>query len=568
MLGLYGGADTGIPLDTVEAMTARPGAGSEAAKRSEIVVYPEAKHAFFADYRPSYDPRRRRPTAGSAASAWLRAHGGRMTLAWIVVATLAGGVLSVVVAAALTLAVLSRLVQHLVSLSTGVLLATALLDILPEAFESKASPQALFATLLGGLLFFFLLEKAELYRHSHHHEGDDHHHHHGFDRQQAGRGGWSVILGDSIHNFCDGIIIAAAFLADTRLGVVTALAIIAHEIPQEVGDYIVLLNAGFSRARALFFNAVSGLAAVLGGVARLLRRRPVAGGFPVPARGRREQLHLRRRRRPDPAAAAPADAEARPRRSCSGSAPASASSCWRRRYRLHCATQPRGARAEPRRPAPADAQRTTSTGSFVCFSTSCVSLPRNSDARPLRPCEPMTIRSQSFFSAWATIASHGCMPSTVCAWQATPAASQASITARTWRVADALLRVEEFLRRRRLHLGDRAVGERLLDAERVDFGAERLGQADAGGDGAAGELGAVGGDQDALDTWRGSAGDAARSSHRRAPPSIGVLAASTLGLAPGDRPRRIGRPLAPGARVEQRCRRARHAPSPAGCGRR
>jgi zinc and cadmium transporter len=169
-----------------------------------------------------------------------------MTLAWIVVATLAGGVLSVVVAAGLTLAVLSRLVQHLVSLSTGVLLATALLDILPEAFESKASPQALFATLLGGLLFFFLLEKAELYRHSHHHEGDHHHHHHGFDRQQAGRGGWSVILGDSIHNFCDGIIIAAAFLADTRVGVVTSLAIIAHEIPQEVGDYIVLLNAGFS----------------------------------------------------------------------------------------------------------------------------------------------------------------------------------------------------------------------------------------------------------------------------------------------------------------------------------
>lgn len=190
-----------------------------------------------------------------------------MTLAWIVLATLAGGVLSVAVAASLSVALLSRIVQHLVSLSTGVLLATALLDILPEAFESKsASPQALFGTLLAGLMFFFLLEKAELYRHSHHHEGDEHHHHHGFDRAQAGRGGWSVILGDSIHNFCDGIIIAAAFLADTRVGAVTALAIIAHEIPQEVGDYIVLLNAGFSRARALFFNAVSGLAAVVGGV--------------------------------------------------------------------------------------------------------------------------------------------------------------------------------------------------------------------------------------------------------------------------------------------------------------
>ena len=136
----------------------------------------------------------------------------------------------------------------------------------PRRSSARPPPQALFATLLGGLLFFFLLEKAELYRHSHHHEGDEHHHHHGFDRQQAGRGGWSVILGDSIHNFCDGIIIAAAFLADTRLGVVTSLAIIAHEIPQEVGDYIVLLNAGFSRGARAFFNALSGLAAVAGGI--------------------------------------------------------------------------------------------------------------------------------------------------------------------------------------------------------------------------------------------------------------------------------------------------------------
>jgi zinc and cadmium transporter len=189
-----------------------------------------------------------------------------MTLFAIVFATFAGGALSVLIAASLTLTVLSRVVQHLVSLSTGVLLATALLNVLPEAFESQASPQNLFATLLGGLLFFFLLEKAELYRHGHHHEHDDHHHDHGFDQQQAGRGGWSVLLGDSIHNFCDGVIIAAAFLADIRLGTLTALAIIAHEIPQEVGDYIVLLNAGFSKARALAYNALSGLAAVLGGV--------------------------------------------------------------------------------------------------------------------------------------------------------------------------------------------------------------------------------------------------------------------------------------------------------------
>ncbi|WP_295641212.1 ZIP family metal transporter [uncultured Methylibium sp.] len=190
------------------------------------------------------------------------------TLFWIVLATVAGGVLSVVIAAGLTLVVLKLIVRHLVSLSAGVLLGTALLKLLPEAFETGAPAQALFATLLGGLLFFFLLEKVELYRHSHHHEGDDehHHHHHGFDAEQAGRGGWSVLMGDSIHNFCDGVLIATAFLVDARLGVATAVAVIAHEIPQEVGDYIVLLNAGFSRARALAYNALSGLAAVAGGV--------------------------------------------------------------------------------------------------------------------------------------------------------------------------------------------------------------------------------------------------------------------------------------------------------------
>jgi zinc and cadmium transporter len=189
-----------------------------------------------------------------------------MKLLYIVLTTFSGGLLSVVIAASLTVTVLSRIVHHLVSLSTGVLLGTALLHVLPEAFESSAGSHSLFLTLLGGLMFFFLLEKAELYRHGHHHEGDHHHHHHGFDHQQAGRGGWSVLVGDSIHNFCDGIIIAAAFLTDVQLGFVTAAAIIAHEIPQEVGDYIVLLNAGFSRRKALLYNAASGMAAVVGGV--------------------------------------------------------------------------------------------------------------------------------------------------------------------------------------------------------------------------------------------------------------------------------------------------------------
>ena len=189
-----------------------------------------------------------------------------MTLLYIVLATLVGGLLSVLIAASLTLSLLGRIVRHLVSLSVGVLLGTALLHVLPEAFESDVDPHRLFMTLLGGLLFFFLLEKAELYRHGHHHEGDGHEHHHHFDARQAGRGGWSVLVGDSIHNFCDGIIIAAAFLADVQLGMVTAAAVIAHEIPQEVGDYIVLLNAGFTRRKALLYNALSGLASVVGGV--------------------------------------------------------------------------------------------------------------------------------------------------------------------------------------------------------------------------------------------------------------------------------------------------------------
>ena len=189
-----------------------------------------------------------------------------MTLAYIVMATLAGGLLSVAVAAFLTLPLLGRVVQGLVSLSAGVLLGTSLLHVLPEAFESGADSHDLFLTLLIGLLCFWLLEKAELYRHGHHHEGDGHHHHDHFDSHQAGKGGLSILLGDSIHNFCDGVIIAAAFLADPALGLVTAVAVVAHEIPQEAGDYIVLLNAGFSKGKALMFNALSGLASVLGGV--------------------------------------------------------------------------------------------------------------------------------------------------------------------------------------------------------------------------------------------------------------------------------------------------------------
>ncbi|MHA4869613.1 ZIP family metal transporter [Duganella sp. PWIR1] len=161
---------------------------------------------------------------------------------------------------------LSKLVERMVSLSVGIMLSTSLLHALPEAFESSASARSLFATLLGGLLAFFLLEKLAILRHSHHHEHDGHHHHHGHDKREAGKAGWMILVGDGMHNFTDGILIAAAFMADPQLGLITGLAIIAHEIPQEIGDFIVLLNAGFSRTRAYVYNLLCSLLAIAGGL--------------------------------------------------------------------------------------------------------------------------------------------------------------------------------------------------------------------------------------------------------------------------------------------------------------
>jgi zinc and cadmium transporter len=119
---------------------------------------------------------------------------------------------------------------------------------------------------MAGLLGFFILEKAALLRHSHHHEHDGHGHHHGHDAESAGKSGLVILMGDSLHNFADGILIAAAFLIDPQIGILTAVAIALHEIPQEIGDFIVLLNAGFSKVRALVYNLISSLMAVVGGV--------------------------------------------------------------------------------------------------------------------------------------------------------------------------------------------------------------------------------------------------------------------------------------------------------------
>jgi zinc and cadmium transporter len=188
------------------------------------------------------------------------------TLVSIILATTIAGVFSITAAAIFSFALLSKMVERMVSLSVGIMLATSLLHALPEAFESQADSHTLFAVLLGGLLAFFVLEKFAILRHSHHHEDDGHGHHHGHDKKEAGKAGWMILVGDGLHNFTDGILIAAAFLADPHLGLITGLAIIVHEIPQEIGDFIVLLNAGFSRTRAYVYNLICSLMAVIGGL--------------------------------------------------------------------------------------------------------------------------------------------------------------------------------------------------------------------------------------------------------------------------------------------------------------
>lgn len=195
-------------------------------------------------------------------------------------ATTIAGVVSIVAAAIFSFSLLSKLVDKMVSFSVGILLSTSLLHALPEAFESQADTRTLFATLFCGLMGFFLLEKFAILRHSHHHEGDGHAHAHGHDRHEAGKSGLMILVGDGMHNFTDGILIAAAFLADPKLGIVTGLAIIAHEIPQEIGDFIVLLNAGFSRARAFAYNLLSSLMAVLGGLLGYFTLESATGAIP------------------------------------------------------------------------------------------------------------------------------------------------------------------------------------------------------------------------------------------------------------------------------------------------
>src|SRR5687767_3731962 len=181
-----------------------------------------------------------------------------MTLAWILAASVAGGTLSAGLAAA-SLAIRATWVPMLVSFAIGALLGAAFLEIIPHAFEQGEAHQVAFS-ILGGIFGFFVLEKLLLWRHCHTENCEVH------DAHDHGRSGTLIVVGDTVHNFVDGVLIAAAFLQSVELGVVTAVAIIAHEIPQEVGDFLILLHSGYSKARALLFNLLSSAAMVAGGV--------------------------------------------------------------------------------------------------------------------------------------------------------------------------------------------------------------------------------------------------------------------------------------------------------------
>jgi zinc and cadmium transporter len=194
-------------------------------------------------------------------------------LVQIVIAALAGGILSTVAAGA-SLGLNASWIPGFVSFAVGALLGAVFLELLPHALEG-GSAASVMVTVLIGLLAFFLLEKLVLWRHAHGHaahsdERAETEHEHALHVHQShieGRPGLMILIGNSVHSFCDGIVIAAAFLADTALGVATTLAIVAHAVPQQVGDFAVLLHSGFARAKAFAYNVATGVATLAGALA-------------------------------------------------------------------------------------------------------------------------------------------------------------------------------------------------------------------------------------------------------------------------------------------------------------
>ena len=215
-----------------------------------------------------------------------------MALIWILAGTVIAGVGSVWIAAMLSFGIMARLTKHMLSFAAGALLSTALLQLLPEALAAGISADALFAFLLAGVVFFFILDKAELYHHGHEHgeHGLDldtladpavghgqassahahshaHAHAHTHAHGTTGSGGWAVLVGDSVHAFGDGILIASAFMADWRLGLLASLAVLAHEVPHHMGDLVVLRHVAGNARSALVKVSLAGTVTALGGVA-------------------------------------------------------------------------------------------------------------------------------------------------------------------------------------------------------------------------------------------------------------------------------------------------------------
>jgi zinc and cadmium transporter len=202
------------------------------------------------------------------------------TLLLIILFTALGGILSVLAAGVFLLLPEKQrqsILPHGISFATGALLTGAFCSLIPHAFEKVAIDDmpSLSATILIGILVFFVLEKLLVWRHCHSHScaahGEDshehqHHNHAAHADQNRRVAGMFIILGDSIHNFVDGVLIGAAFLTDPQLGMVTSLAVAAHEIPQEVGDFAILLHSGYTRGKALFYNILASLTTVIGGV--------------------------------------------------------------------------------------------------------------------------------------------------------------------------------------------------------------------------------------------------------------------------------------------------------------
>ena len=205
-------------------------------------------------------------------------------LLFIILFTAIGGVLSVLAASLFLLLPEQQrqnVLPHGISFAIGALLTGAFCGLIPHAFQEVATADMpkLSATILFGILLFFVLEKLLIWRHCHSQaceaHGEDAHsnhhaHAHASHSHQTSHGprpaGLFIILGDRMHNFVDGVLIAAAFITDVQLGIVTSLAVAAHEIPQEVGDFAILLHSGYSRSKALFYNILSSLATVVGGI--------------------------------------------------------------------------------------------------------------------------------------------------------------------------------------------------------------------------------------------------------------------------------------------------------------